>query len=342
MADKEEKMASDADVEKFMLDNSDENEGDFDLDILDERKNVNESDDQANREHLAGEDSDDDAAAKITDAEIAALGKGDNEVEAGKQAEAKPGEPPHATTSAPAGEAPASTPPVAETPKPEDQSQKPTDQKPADPQPAPAEALGEQPGGEVKVPSESDIQQTYLNWRGQSEELLATQYYGLTPEVQAELELEPAKVIPRLMAKVYLDAMTASIGQMTMHFPRLVRLVNEQMAKENESENEFFKAWPQLKGKEEDIHRFGKAWRQLNPAASAQDFVNEVGAGVMVALRLDPTKRGAETQVPTGRTPAFVPGIGAPPRSPGKSPSGDNPFTQLNQEFEEDIDDDFS
>jgi hypothetical protein len=323
----------------FLNDEAVQSDSEFDLDA--DFLKEEQTDQEANREHQDGEGADDDALAQTTDSDIAALAKGDNEVGADGKVLAKPED-----TTDPTGEEakPAAPTPAADpNATPGEAKTVETEQKPAAAPPAPAPAPGEsETPGEAKVPSEQDIQNTYQQWRGQAEDLLATQYYALQPEVQAELELEPAKVIPRLMAKVYLDAMTASIGQMTMHFPRLVRLVNEQMAKEDESEGEFFKKWPLLKGKENEIRRFGQAWRQLNPAAPAEQFVNEVGAGVMIALRLDPTQREVSTQIPDGNTPAFVPGIGAPPRGQGRSPNGDNPFTQLNQEFEEDVDDEFS
>lgn len=334
-----ERKASDLENSTFLTEEAVQSDAEFDLDS--EVFSKDQNDDEANREHQEGEGADDSAAANIADSEIDGL-KSNDEVPAGEQQPiVKPEDVAKTVPPVPAiGEPPAgSPPPVAEAPA--IPSPAPTEVKPGEQQAAPAAPPAGAPAGEVQPPSEMDIQETYKQWRGQSEDLLATHYYGLSPEVQAELELEPAKVIPRLMAKVYLDAMTASIGQMTMHFPRLVRLVNEQMERENSSENEFFKAWPKLKGKEEDIRRFGAAWRKLNPAASAQDFVNEVGAGVMVALRLDPTERPIGNQMPSGQTPAFVPGIGSPPRSPGRNVNGDNPFTQFNQEFEEDVDDDF-
>lgn len=336
---KAEREASDAENTSFLTDAAVQNDNEFDLDIedLNERTSGEQTDDTANREHQDGENSDDDAAANVSDAELDGLSSTDGETPAGELKAKEPvlpiASPEAPGTTAPAGAIPAVEDTPAATPAP-------TEVKPTGEQIAPAPVPSAEAPGEAKPPSEQDIQQTYQQWRGQSEELLATHYYGLSPEVTAELELEPAKVIPRLMAKVYLDAMTASIGQMTMHFPRLVRLVNQQMTKEDESEGAFFKAWPQLKGKEDEIRRFGQAWRNLNPSASAEQFVNEVGAGVMVALRLDPTPRASQPE--PGRTPAFVPGIGAPPRNSGRSPNGDNPFTNFNQEFEEDVDDDFS
>lgn len=336
----EEKKASDLENASFLKDEALQSDAEFDLDV--ETFNEDQTDNEANREHEDGEGSDDNAAAKVTDFEIDSLSSGGDEEPAGGKVAPKPGEAPPLTPPAPVViEPPAGTPPPAgETPP--IPSPAPTEVKPGEQQAAPAAPPAAPAVESGQPPSEKDIQDTYMQWRGQSEELLATHYYGLSPEVQAELELEPAKVIPRLMAKVYLDAMTASIGQMTMHFPRLVRLVNEQMSKEDESEGEFFKAWPKLKGKEDEIRRFGQAWRNLNPSASAEQFVNEVGAGVMVALRLDPTQRAVTDNMPGGPTPAFVPGIGAPPRNSGRSPNGDNPFTQFNQEFEEDVEDDFS
>lgn len=223
---------------------------------------------------------------------------------------------------------------------------------PAVPEPVPAQAelplaapevvapaAPSQPAPVEAAPPAEDITKVYTDWRVQTEDLLAQHHYKLNEEEMALLDTNPQEVIPKIAAKVYLDAVSAAITQVTNYLPRMVRSVIEQDAVNTESENQFFSAWPALKGHKESVLKIGQVYRQMNPQASAEQFVNEVGAAAMVSLRLDP--QGARAPATPAAPAAFVPAAQTPQGGVAAPKGKVNPFTALNAEFdnfEEEID----
>lgn len=198
--------------------------------------------------------------------------------------------------------------------------------------------------------TQEEINQVYADWRRETETLLAEHHYKLTKEEIDEIEADPAKALPRHMARVYMDSVTAAISQITTHMPRLVRIVIEQDSASSKAENAFFEQWPELKEHSDTVVKIGQAYRQLNPNASEEEFINEVGAAAMVSLRLDPTNRrnGASNSTPKGNgrdsqqqhNAPFKPATSSPGALP-KAPVDTNPFTQLDAEFDEESTEDF-
>lgn len=305
-------------------------------------------------------DSDDDVDAQLSDSELKALQKpgapATGEGEVAKSADgASSNDTPAAQAASAAADTAAST--TTDAGKPAAQTEQP---KSAAPQAAAAEPGATEAAlspaasaAPAAVPSEAQIGEVYNQWRRESEELLATEHYAIPEEELAEFEREPAKVIPRLMSRVYMDSVTAAIGQLTTHLPNMVRLIIEENAKYDAASNNFFERWPQLKEHEEDVRKQGVVFRRMFPQASEEDFINNVGASVMIAKRLDPTAGQVKTpgkakpgngqvQVQTPATaPAFVPAAAASaaPSARTPNPADENVFTRLNQEFSEDVDD---
>lgn len=273
--------------------------------------------------------SDDDASsAKITDAEVDAAG-GQKPEEKDITAAAPTPEPVVPPTQE------AQTPPTTEAAPPATPDTPTAPAQPPEVQ-APAEPSS-QPGGQA---SPEEITQVYKEWRGQTENLLAEHHYVLDRETTEELEVEPAKVIPRLMARVYMDAVTAAIGQITQHMPALVRAVNERQTVVDESENKFFQRWPDLKKHTPTVLRLGQTYRNANPAATEEQFINEVGAQAMVSLRLNPSFIPPQTP-PHQQAAPFVPSGQTAPNGAGQRQPSNNMFEQLNNDFdsiEEEID----
>jgi hypothetical protein len=160
---------------------------------------------------------------------------------------------------------------------------------------------------------------------------LAESQYKLSPEQQEQLISDPAALISNLMAQVHVNVTAALTKVMATHVPATVAGVTEATRVAQERENSFFAAWPNLKRSEkahyDAVVAYGKVFNQMNPKATAQDFIKEVGmmASVRLGLPLQPQtpQGGAAPQV---RTPgpvvrqvaaAFQPGgaraAGAPP-----------------------------
>ena len=255
-------------------------------------------------------------------------------------------------TAAPAvpAQTPAAQPAQQPAEPPKAPAQQPAQAQPQTQQPAPAQASttpqqpsqaqGEEPAAPVQ-PTSEQIQARYKEWRGQTENLLATHHFALTEQEQNDLELNPGEVIPRLMSKVYLDAVTATLSQVVNYLPRMIASVNESQTVQSKSEEEFFGRWPQLKDHKDMVLRVGQVYRQLNPRASKEDFMNEVGAQTLVALRIPPEgiapqpKVNGNTQAQqTAKATPFVPAATAPGGGAPQQPPR-NIFDQLASDFEE-------
>lgn len=182
-----------------------------------------------------------------------------------------------------------------------------------------------------------EVQQDFGKWKGEAQKLLAEHVYALPPEQVKELEDEgvsPAllKAVPNMMARVYLDSVQAAMGQIVANLPQLIVMVTNAQAQARQQEDGFYKQWPQLKEHHDTVLRIATAYRKQNPTAKAQDFVNEVGAASMIALRL-PIGGTPVVTPPATQAKAFRPA--GPARTPGKPLNQQkNAFTEL---FEEDL-----
>lgn len=177
----------------------------------------------------------------------------------------------------------------------------------------------------------------FTNWRGETQKLLAEHVYRLTDEDVAELNENPAAYIPKVAARVYLDCISASFQQFVTYLPRMVHQVLEAREGINEQETKFYSAWPQLAAHKDKVLRMGASYRKENPTASMEDFINEVGAQAMVALRLSPEKANGkaaeEKQEQQAGKKGFKPAIdGSASETPPKNRS-QNPFDQMSQEW---------
>src|SRR5438128_9205999 len=209
-------------------------------------------------------------------------------------------------------------------------------------EPAPKEAKKEEVKTEpvveeAKPLSNEEAAKLYSDWRGETETLLATHHYNLDEKAVEELNANPAAYIPKAMARVYMDSISAAFQQFSNYLPRMLDQVIQQRNATNASEQAFFNAWPDLADKRDVVLRLGRAYRNSNPSATQEDFIKEVGAQAMVALRLTPngTKPNAvskqESFKPAVNTPAPVPPV----------PKINNPFESLLEEYsisEEEID----
>lgn len=254
--------------------------------------------------------------------------------------EAKPAEEPVPEEKAkPEGEG--EKPPVAE-PKPTETP------SPEIPSPAPEQVPGvTPPPSEPVTPTEeapvlTPEEQTaaYNTWREGIETNLAEGQYALSDDEVIEMDItqEAGKAHSKSMARVYMDSVTGAIGHITKAMPQLLEVALAKRNNESAAEAEFYAAWPGLNRAThgEVIGRLGRTYRTAYPQAPKADFIRDVGAQAIVALRIPlneaPTKEVVK-EIPPASSAAFKPaGSGTP--SGGPQPK-ENPFTQLSIEFDE-------
>lgn len=210
----------------------------------------------------------------------------------------------------------------------------------AQPETQPQAVVEEQP---AQRPPEQplDPQQVvaqYQQWRGQAEELLATQHYNLTEEQATELENEPAKAIPRLAARLHMEVLQQATAAAMRIIPSMMQEVTAVQSVQSQREQEFFSEWPELQSHRDDVLRFGTSYVQMNPNATFEDFKRDVGAQVAVARKVDLSARQTAAQQGNGQAPPSPPPqkpLSARSAGGAQAPSKPtNPFEQLDQEFE--------
>lgn len=213
-------------------------------------------------------------------------------------------------------------------------------------QPTPGEPTTPTPEPQALTPEQ--VAESFKKFRNEGIEILAEHHYKLSPEQVKELAdpdsgmVTPervGKLASRLVSQVYMDVVTAAMAQVTQHMPVLIDRVIEARRESTKREEAFYKAWPALAPHRADVIRIARTYRAQNPNVSAEQFIKEVGATAMVALRLGmpaaPT--GAQTLAPQPAPfrPATTGRVSAGPTP--KAPS--NPFADMiEQELREEMD----
>lgn len=233
---------------------------------------------------------------------------------------------------------PASTPNAVEA-APEADPSKPTPPAPTpEAPPPPAAAQPAQPTPEPQPElSPEQVHERFRQYREEAITLLTEKHYNLSADQVKEI-VDPetgmvngeklAKTVSRVASQVYMDVVTAAMGQMVQNLPALIHRYNEARQTSQNHEAKFFEAWPDLKDHRDVVIRIGTAFRQANPKASLEQFVQEVGASAMIALRKTPTAR----PIVPAATPApqpFRPAAASRPATPPPTNAPLNPFAQL-------------
>ena len=204
-----------------------------------------------------------------------------------------------------------------EVKQPEPTQEKPTEpkvpeQKPETPVEPPKEPTAEQP----VQPQESaaDRDKRAKENRELAENLLATQHYVLPEELVEEIQTSPETAVPKMMAKVYLDAVANSLSHMVNMLPSLIQTTQQQTTIAQQAEEKFFATWPQLREHSDTVMKFAHAYRHVYPTAGLDEFIQNVGAQAMIALKMQPGEQPPPQQ-PQQQPQPFQPAASAKPRS---------------------------
>lgn len=221
--------------------------------------------------------------------------------EAGSADEGEPEEP-AAPAEPPAPTEPPATPPVEPAAEPP-QGVQPEPVAPVPPQqPQPA------------APTAEQIQAAERAYAAQLENL-----YRFDEATALQLQTEPEKVLPALAAKLHLDVMKTVMSQMRGLLPQMVQTQSESIKKDTEARSQFFEAWPELKGYDQQVLQVGAMFRQLNPSAPPEEAIKRIGELAMTSLGLSRQAPAAPT--PPAAPAAFQPAVPGRVNPPAPSPS---------------------
>lgn len=163
--------------------------------------------------------------------------------------------------------------------------------------------------------------------------------FRLTEEEIAELDTNPVAALEKAQARTYLNAVTYMHQMVDTALPAMIEQgVQHALQRRAQSQgvqqqaDGFLKQmYPAIKSTDQNhvaaLARVGAVYRQMNPRATVEQTVKDVGAIVMQQL-------GLQAQAAAPRSaPAFVPaGGGAPARSQATPPV--NPFDGMTKDYD--------
>lgn len=227
-----------------------------------------------------------------------------------------------------------------EEPKPEEESQtqetaeKKTDET-TDQEETP---VPETPSQEPTLTPE-ELQAQYTQQRTESI-TQASELFKLSDEDTELLRNEPEKVMPKLAAELFYDTHEAVVRSVMQLLPGLMQRYQSAQQVQQSNMNAFYEKWPALNDPKytNDFNRISSMYGQLNPQASLEQFITEVGAQMMIANKIPFDLQTGQVIQPAAQepapTPAHRPAMPAAAASPGKAPAGE--FEALAEEFIED------
>ncbi len=227
--------------------------------------------------------------------------------------------------------------PVAEAVEPE-----PTPEP--EPEPAPVEETLPEPVQPEVVPEPSvepapqlTQEQAEQHWSALRDRSLAelTQFYKIPEAMAEELEEHPLEATSKLLAQVHYNTATSVVQQLMQVLPQAIRSVQQQEVTTQDYETRFFEAWPGLDSRNKEhvdtIVALGQAYRHLRPNAPADEFITNVGAQAVVALRVPQLADASPKSEPSPEAKPFKPA--ATGSRAGATPKSDNQFTVLDEEM---------
>lgn len=210
-------------------------------------------------------------------------------------------------------------------------------------QPVQPQAPTEQPQGSVQPQAQPDptedaftqLDQLIEAQRPKIEDAVAKGAYQLTAEQVNGLLEDPGTTVPQLLAKVHVNAVQGVLRHVAQTLPTMLNGMLQVREINRQREDKFWQAWPELARDKhsQQVVQAAQTFRQMNPRASEDEFIRQVGAMVMVmnGLHRAQVPQQPKPQVAQPFVPAGAGRAGAPP-SAAAAPQGWEVFTSLMQQ----------
>ena len=208
----------------------------------------------------------------------------------------------------------------------------------AAPQAAPAVETPQQAASQAQAPTPqaenvdgfTALDQAIEKSREKVVDAVAQGSYQLSQEELEQISTEPEKVVPRLLARVHVNAVQGVLRHVASQMPMMVGALLQTQVENTKREETFFSRWPQLDRSKhrDDIVRVGQVYKQLNPNATVEDFIKHVGAQVVMLHGLHAQQAAASVQPVAPATPAYRP-AGAGRTSAPAVQTQDNPWAEF-------------
>lgn len=181
------------------------------------------------------------------------------------------------------------------------------------PEAADAAPEGEKPAETPVEPAQVPITQEQIKeFRRQVDDGL-TEFYKLSEEDAAALRDSPETVLPKLAARVHYTAVEGAVTAVLQALPQFLNNMQAQNRVVHTNEEKFYTRWPALRAHAADVLQVGTVWRNMNPQAPLDDWIEKVGAivasmkGATTEPVRQPSRAGASGGAPTTRQTVPVP-----------------------------------
>lgn len=160
-------------------------------------------------------------------------------------------------------------------------------------EPAPNAEETEEPEAEEEEapkpqPTVDELKTQYAENRKTHVEALSKLFAVESEEDMEALRLEPEKKIPEMLGNLAYEVHEMSVRSMMQLFPSLVQQYNALAMQQQQEQQAFFDKWEVLKDPKyhQDVERARQLYKQMNPTASVEQMINEVGATVLIKHKI--------------------------------------------------------
>ena len=157
--------------------------------------------------------------------------------------------------------------------------------------------------------------------------------YTLSDEDANMLISEPEKVFPKLAAQLHANVLEAAVQGIVAQMGSVVENILQTRETQQKSTDTFFTRWPKLQDHSEQVQRVAAIYRQMNPQATPETAMEEIGLQAMMLLHI-PLEETVVADVPVAQNPPMPPaGPGISTASSAPAATESNAFTNLAEEF---------
>lgn len=198
------------------------------------------------------------------------------------------------------------------------------------PSETPAPAASPQAGPAAETPK--SFTELIDEGRGRIIDTLSSTKFALSQEEKDGLESGDSAVVPKMLSRVYVEAVRATSEIIEQALPNMVIQALAAREAQTSADTEFYSAHADLAPYRKDVLDTARVLRQLNPTMPKEQFVQQLVATVRVAKGLTgqpAAAPAAATPAPTAR-PSHAPVVSSvPSMSPAPQPGAANDWGDI-------------
>lgn len=162
---------------------------------------------------------------------------------------------------------------------------------------------------------------------------LVDNVYKLSEEEAEELETDPVTALPKLAANMHLQVMRSATLNVARLLPMMIEQIQSTQSQSKSLEDKFYDAHPGLAEHKGTVLRYGQVYRQMNPQATVEDFIRDVGAQASVGLGIVQQPKQQQQQPVVQQTSPHSPALAGRQQSTPARMAPTNEFERIAEEF---------